>query len=66
MDQDEANSQAEWYDHFCFIGMGDHYMQFNYEPTQVNKQFQSSYSNLKITNQLLTKLLLLLILISDL
>ena len=23
-----------WFDHFCFIGMGDHFMQFNYQPGQ--------------------------------
>jgi len=23
-----------WYDHYCFIGMGDHYLQFNYQPDQ--------------------------------
>jgi len=32
--QSAADGTAEWYDHYCFIGMGDHYMQFNYEPTQ--------------------------------
>ena len=23
------------YDHFCFLGMGDHYLQFDYTPNQV-------------------------------
>merc|ERR1711915_286069 len=31
-----ANAEADpaWYDHYCFIGMGDHFLQFNYQPDQ--------------------------------
>merc|ERR1711970_161527 len=25
----EADMDPVWYDHYCFIGMGDHYLQFN-------------------------------------
>merc|ERR1711976_8099 len=32
--QDEADNTADWFNHFCFLGMGEHYMQFNYEPDQ--------------------------------
>merc|ERR1711973_644301 len=32
--QDAADADPEFYDHYCFIGMGDHYMQFNYQPDQ--------------------------------
>lgn len=32
--QAEADTQPEWFDHFCFLGMGDHYMQFDYTPDQ--------------------------------
>ena len=24
------------YDHYCFLGMGDHYLQFDYTPDQVS------------------------------
>ena len=33
--QSEANSLSEWNDHFCFIGMGDHYIGYNYQASQV-------------------------------
>ena len=32
--QAEADMSDIWYDHFCFLGMGDHYFQFNYTPDQ--------------------------------
>jgi len=32
--QEEAEADPAWYDHFCFLGMGDHFMQFNYQPDQ--------------------------------
>jgi len=34
MTQDAANNDPAWYDHYCFLGMGDHYLQFNYQPDQ--------------------------------
>jgi len=34
MTKNEANSLSEWNDHFCFIGMGDHYIGYNYQPSQ--------------------------------
>ena len=30
----EAESDPAWFDHFCFIGMGDHFIQFDYTPDQ--------------------------------
>ena len=47
--QAEADMTSDWwgigwekhgknflrYDHFCFVGMGDHYLQFDYTPEQV-------------------------------
>jgi len=30
----EADMDSTWFDHYCFIGMGDHYLQFNYQPDQ--------------------------------
>ena len=30
----DADADPNWYDHYCFIGMGDHYLQFNYQPDQ--------------------------------
>merc|ERR1711972_885404 len=32
--QAEADMTSDWYDHFCFLGMGDHYLQFDYTPDQ--------------------------------
>jgi len=32
--REEADMDPVWYDHYCFIGMGDHYLQFNYQPDQ--------------------------------
>jgi len=32
--QADADSQARWYKHFCFPGMGTHYMEFDYTPDQ--------------------------------
>merc|ERR1711978_10575 len=32
--QAEADMTSDWYDHFCFVGMGDHYLQFDYTPDQ--------------------------------
>jgi len=32
--QAEADMTSDWYDHFCFVGMGDHYLQFDYTPEQ--------------------------------
>jgi hypothetical protein len=32
--QAEADMSADWFDHFCFLGMGDHYLQFDYTPDQ--------------------------------
>ena len=32
--REEADMEPLWYDHYCFIGMGDHYLQFNYQPDQ--------------------------------
>ena len=29
-----ADADPAWYDHYCFIGMGDHYFQFDYTPDQ--------------------------------
>ena len=30
----EALADPLWFDHFCFVGMGDHFFQFNYTPEQ--------------------------------
>jgi len=30
----EADREGEWFDHFCFPGMGDHYLKFDYTPDQ--------------------------------
>merc|ERR1739838_442806 len=32
--REEADMDPVWYDHYCSIGMGDHYLQFNYQPDQ--------------------------------
>jgi len=32
--QSEADETANWYKHLCFVGMGTHYMEFNYEIDQ--------------------------------
>jgi len=32
--QEGADADPAWYDHLCFLGMGDHYLQFNYQPDQ--------------------------------
>lgn len=32
--QAEADMDPVWFDHFCFLGMGDHYLQFDYTPEQ--------------------------------
>jgi len=32
--QSEADADPAWYDHYCFLGMGDHYLQFDYTPDQ--------------------------------
>merc|ERR1712037_720940 len=32
--QAEADMSDIWFDHFCFLGMGDHYFQFNNTPDQ--------------------------------
>jgi len=32
--QEEADANPDWYDHKCFVGMGDHYFQFDYTPDQ--------------------------------
>lgn len=32
--QAEADMSDIWYDHFCFLGMGDHYFQFDHDPNQ--------------------------------
>ena len=32
--QDEADADPAWYDHKCFVGMGDHYFQYDYTPDQ--------------------------------
>jgi len=32
--QAEGDSDPFWYDHYCFLGMGDHYLGFNYQPDQ--------------------------------
>ena len=32
--QAEADMDASWYNHFCFLGMGEHYLQFDYTPSQ--------------------------------
>jgi len=32
--QAEADIDASWYNHFCFLGMGEHYLQFDYTPSQ--------------------------------
>jgi len=34
LSQDAADETSDWFDHKCFIGMGDHYIGFNYQPTQ--------------------------------
>ncbi len=34
--QEEADANPEWYDHKCFVGMGDHYFQYDYTPDQAN------------------------------
>merc|ERR1712168_37156 len=34
MTQVEAEAESDWYDHFCFLGMGDHFIGFNYQPDQ--------------------------------
>ena len=30
----DAEADPTWYNHFCFLGMGDHFLQFNYQPDQ--------------------------------
>lgn len=30
----DAEADPTWYNHFCFVGMGDHFLQFNYQPDQ--------------------------------
>ena len=30
----EAALDPAWYDHYCFAGMGDHFLQFDYTPDQ--------------------------------
>ena len=32
--QAEADTNDFWYNHFCFLGMGEHYFTFNYTPDQ--------------------------------
>ena len=32
--QAEADLDPAWFDHYCFLGMGDHYLQFDYTPDQ--------------------------------
>ena len=32
--KDAALSDPTWFDHYCFIGMGDHFLQFDYSPDQ--------------------------------
>merc|ERR1712027_27815 len=32
--KDAALADPAWYDHYCFIGMGDHFLQFDYSPDQ--------------------------------
>merc|ERR1712142_1094546 len=32
--QEAADMESEWYDHYCFLGMGDHFIQYNYQPDQ--------------------------------
>merc|ERR1712080_228712 len=32
--QAEADGTENWYKHLCFVGMGYHYMEFNYEIDQ--------------------------------
>jgi len=32
--QEAADMEPEWYDHYCFLGMGDHFIQYNYQPDQ--------------------------------
>jgi len=32
--QEAADADPAWYDHYCFLGMGDHYTQFDYTPDQ--------------------------------
>jgi len=32
--QAEADADPMWYDHLCFLGMGDHYMTFNHQQDQ--------------------------------
>ena len=34
LSKSEAGSDPAWFDHYCFIGMGDHFLQFNYQPDQ--------------------------------
>lgn len=30
----EAAADPAWFDHYCFVGMGDHFIQFDYTPDQ--------------------------------
>jgi len=32
--QEAADADSVWYDHYCFVAMGDHYLQFDYTPDQ--------------------------------
>lgn len=44
----EAGNDALWYDHLCFQAMGDHWLNFNYEPDQdcgTVLPFQILYNN---------------------
>jgi len=34
LSQDAADETSEWFDHKCFIGMGDHYIGYNYQASQ--------------------------------
>merc|ERR1712055_522239 len=32
--QEAADMEPEWHGHYCFLGMGDHFIQYNYQPDQ--------------------------------
>ena len=47
--QEEADANPDWYDHKCFVGMGDHYFQFDYTPDQATF-FLTYFWEIKIFN----------------
>ena len=51
----EAALDPAWYDHYCFAGMGDHFLQFDYTPTkpEIIPLFISSSARGTVTGMML-------------